>query len=687
MQRLIFESSPAWIAVCLIAGGGYAWLLYSGSVPWGKTLNRLLFALRALLAFVLALLLLSPILRQITRLTEKPRVVILRDDSESIRQVLDSSRRTGLVSRVEEFRQALAGKGFEVMVQGLEEETSEAFVRRTSDLQGALRKTAEANEGRNVAAVVLVSDGIYNSGLSPLHSSYPFSVWTVGAGDTSSRADLAICGLTYNKIAYQGNRFPLRAEVLLRGYRDKQLELEVRQGEKVVSRQSVASGSREFVPVDFLLEASEKGLQRYEVRLAAEASEANRLNNRATAFVDVVEGRKSIVLISPAPHPDIKALRSVVEQNANYEFKLHIPTVQELPEEFWNTPKADLVVLFQCPDRKGITRDAVNRLGTAGAVLYCLGPDTDLRQLALTEVIGWEKTPLQWDDVTPVWDPSFSSWSVEKDLAVFSRYPPVSVPFGNAVFTTDVETVLRQRVGSLATEKPLLVVRNDAKSKRAVLLGNGIWRWRLAEYAENNNTEVFDEMMGKLIQYLATPDDRRRFRSNPVQNEFSDADVVVFDSQVYNELYEQVFGNIINLEVRNEIGETTKFSYITSPGSTRYRIGSLPEGVYRYSASTTVAGKPEMVTGQFQVVRQNIESQNLQADFGLLRSLSAQTGGRFYRLEQSEDMVQALATLEARSVIHSEEAYRPLINLKWVFFVLLAMVSVEWFVRKYFGGY
>jgi hypothetical protein len=94
-----------------------------------------------------------------------------------------------------------------------------------------------------------------------------------------------------------------------------------------------------------------------------------------------------------------------------------------------------------------------------------------------------------------------------------------------------------------------------------------------------------------------------------------------------------------------------------------------------------------MVTGQFQVVRQNIESQNLQADFGLLRSLSAQTGGRFYRLEQSEDMVQALATLEARSVIHSEEAYRPLINLKWVFFVLLAMVSVEWFVRKYFGGY
>ncbi len=687
MQRLIFESSPAWIIVCLMAGAGYAWLLYSGSVPWGKNLNRVLFGLRAVLAFFLALLLLSPILRQITRLIERPRIVIVQDDSESIRQALDTGMRTSLAAQIEQLRQSLGEKGFDVSLRGLDNENLSTFRNPVSDLQGALHETAGNNEGRNIAAVVLVSDGIYNSGLSPLYSAYPFPVWAVGVGDTTSRADLAIRNLTYNKIAYQGNRFPLRAEIVLRGYRDKQLDLEVRQGDKVVAKQSINSGNREFIQADFLLEASEKGLQRYEVRLIPDPLESNRLNNRATAFVDVVEGRKSIVVVAPSPHPDIKALRSVVEQNANYEFRLHIPRVQELPQEFWTEAKADLVIFFQSPDRRGLTRDAVNRLVNAPAVLYCLGPESDLRQLASAGIIAWEKMPVQWDDVTPLWDPSFSSWAIEKDLSIFNLYPPVSVPFGNAVFTADVETVLKQRVGSLTTDKPLLVVRNDARSKRAVLLGNGIWRWRLAEYGENQSSEVFDEMMGKLIQYLATPDDRRRFRSNPVQNEFSDAEVVVFDSQVYNELYEQVFGNTINLDVRNEKNETTRFSYITSPGSTRYRIGSLSEGVYRYSASTTVAGKPEVVSGQFQVVRQNIEAQNLQADFGLLRNLASQTGGKFFRLDQSEQLARQLTSLEARSVIHSEEAYKPLINLKLVFFLLLAMVSAEWFMRKYFGGY
>ena len=86
-------------------------------------------------------------------------------------------------------------------------------------------------------------------------------------------------------------------------------------------------------------------------------------------------------------------------------------------------------------------------------------------------------------------------------------------------------------------------------------------------------------------------------------------------------------------------------------------------------------------------MQRQAELQNLTADFDLLRRLSKNTGGAFYPLANVDALKTELQQHEAKTIIHSEEAYNALINLKWVFFVLLAMVSVEWFARKYFGSY
>jgi hypothetical protein len=46
-----------------------------------------------------------------------------------------------------------------------------------------------------------------------------------------------------------------------------------------------------------------------------------------------------------------------------------------------------------------------------------------------------------------------------------------------------------------------------------------------------------------------------------------------------------------------------------------------------------------------------------------------------------------LTVKEAQAIIRSDEKYDALINLKWIFFILLAMISVEWFLRKFYGSY
>ena len=219
------------------------------------------------------------------------------------------------------------------------------------------------------------------------------------------------------------------------------------------------------------------------------------------------------------------------------------------------------------------------------------------------------------------------------------------------------------------------------------MLGEGIWRWKLNEYDRTENSAAFDEVFGKLIQYLSTTDDKRKFRSYPIQQEFSDTESVVFESQAYNAIFEPVYGNTINIELIDEQGKKLNYSYATSPGNSRYQIGGLKEGVYRYRAKTTLDQKPEEVRGEFAVVKRQTELQNLTADFDLLKFLSANTGGKFYRGTDTEGLKTELQKAEAKSVIHSEETYDTLINLKWVFALLVLLATFEWTLRKYLGSY
>ena len=294
----------------------------------------------------------------------------------------------------------------------------------------------------------------------------------------------------------------------------------------------------------------------------------------------------------------------------------------------------------------------------------------------------------QRDEVQAVINPDFHDLGFSDDINTYvSRFPPVQVPFGKFSFPLTAKTVLYQRIGSVVTNRPLLYTVEDDRQKVAVLSGEGIWKWRLSEFQETEKTNAFDELFSKLLQYLSTQDDRRKFRSFPLQHEFTSDGPVVIESQVYNDLFEPMYGNAIDIELRDEQGKVTNYRYVIGPGNSRYRIGGLKEGVYRFKASTDLRGKKEEVRGEFLIAEQNQESQNLTADFALLRTLADNTGGKFYKLNDAQKLAADLSKTSIKGVIHSEESFNPLINLKWVFFLLLAIASLEWFTRKYMGSY
>jgi hypothetical protein len=692
MQRLLFESSPLLIFLCAGAGLCYAYLLYRSKHTWSKIVNRILFGLRAVLVFFLAVLLLGPVLKLITNQFEKPTWVYLVDSSASVAEVIDSVGREKLNQDLNASRQAIDDLGYESKVFDLSgnEINNSVFNAPASDLNRGIQHVINQFEGRNLAGIVLVSDGIYNSGASPAYAPVRVPVYTLGVGDTTARIDVVLKNVAFNKVAYQGNKFPVRAQVLLQGIDNQNVAVSISKDGKVVNTLSKESLNKSFVEFDFQLDAKEKGIQRYDVSVRPIVGETNLRNNNSSIFIEVVEGKKKIVLIAPAPHPDIKALKSVVEKNSNYEFIVHIPGVAEADAALLKPGAAELFIFHQVIDNSGKTAALFQTLYKSNAsVLLMIGSNSNLRQLAAYQIpIQFESFGGQWDDVTPVVNSNFRDFSFSDNTnGIFARYPPADVPFGKFTWPATASVLLYQRIGSIATDRPLLMVWPDNNRKISVLIGEGLWRWRLNEFSDTGNTVAFDELFSKLVQYLSTLEDKRKFRSFPLQNEFSDSEPVVIESQVYNDLFELVYGNTIKLDVRNESGAVTNYNYVISPGSARYRIGGLKEGVYRFTASTVVNDKTETVNGQFLVRAQNLEAQNLTADFGLLRSVAQQSGGKFYPSAQINQLTTDLQQVKAASLIHTEETFNQLINLKWVFFLLLTLISAEWFMRKYLGGY
>ena len=694
--QLLFDNSPWLLIPCMLVGAAYALLLYIKSrgfryASWGRQVNYLLTGLRFLLVSLLCLLFVGPFIKQIKNTLEEPIVVFAVDNSASVPAV-DSTGITDLKSALQQAATELGEQDYTLDIrtyEGLQNIDSLRFDHPSSDLGHLLNTIASDYEGRNLASVVLFSDGIYNQGVSPTYRPYNFRVNAVGLGDTIPKQDINVQNVYFNKIAYQGNKFPMVAEVANTGFEGQTARVTVsRRGQVVASKLLRFDPRRDVNTIEFLLEAEVEGMQRYEVRVQALEGEFTEQNNVSQAYVEVIEGKENILLLAAAPHPDIKAIRAAIETNKNYELRSLILSLEEADAQELAKTQYDLVIFHQLPSPR--SNPIVNQyLQGAGASLFIVGSQTDL--LALSDnnpLINISAVNNDRDEVRAVYNNAFSGFRVEDDIqAILEDFLPLSVPFGRIALKNNPEVLLYQKVGSVETSKPLLAVGDVEGKKVAVMLGEGLWQWRLQEFAKNENTQAFDGLISKLTQYLSAKEDKRRFKVYPEKDVFEDTEPVVFETEIYNEIYEEIFGYEVSLKLTDENGETRDYSYITNESNTRYRISNLGEGIYQFTASINMDGEQMRSQGEFTVRSLQIEALNLTANHQLLRELSNSSGGQFFDREDIPNMAEQLQTQEAKGKIYTSEAYLPIINLKWLFFVLLLLVSAEWGIRKYMGSY
>ena len=692
MERsaLILEHSPWFVLLCLLVGALVAFLLYRRPGPWGKKVNYLLTVFRFVLVSILCFLLVGPILKQFKNRVEKPSVVLAIDNSLSLGEVTDSVALRQDLQRVWDLGTSLADLNHEVeyrsLESSLEPDNSLSFNHPQTSLNQLLTKIQTDYEGRNLEAVVLFSDGIHNQGLSPVFVPYRFPVHAMGWGDTIPQKDVRIKALHYNKIAYQGNDFMVRAEILNEGFQNQPIQVKIFENGRLLQTKNLnLTSSPQLLETDFRIEAARKGLKDFRVEIQALTDEFTLNNNVRNAYIDIIEGQRKILLAARSPHPDIKAIKSALENNQNYQVDLYISDISN-PE----SQEYDLLILHQL-SRLEASRVAVisNMLQAGAPVWHILGSRSNIPRFnSENELLEIIPINLQRDQVTALFNNGFSKFQLSPSLQeMIPRINPLNVPFANYKLSGGAEVLLNQKVGNLGTDNPLLVVMDDGDTKTAVLIGEGIWQWRLQDYDFNQSFTLFDEFVSKLVQYLSTNEDKSRFKVYPVTGEFHINEPVRLETEVYNEIYEETYGHTIDLNLRSSDGQVSSYSYTISEGNSQYRISDLPAGAYSYNASTTVEGEVLTSRGQFSITELQLEFLNLTADHQLLRSLSSKTNGRFFNTNQWDSLNSLLLDKPAQGMIYSEEAFLPLIKWPWAFAILLLLVSTEWFLRKFYGSY
>ena len=203
------EYSLWWIIPIIVFSSAIAWFVYFfAKNSFSKKQTIVLLTLRLLGIFLLLFLLLNPIIRKKTNVTEKPIIVIAQDNSSSITKTKDSSfYKNEYIKSLLNLSESL-NKDFNTKIYSFGSQTNVTskfdFNDYQTDIAQALNDIQNEYFNQNLAAIVLASDGINNYGNNPLNAldKIPCPIYTIAMGDTNKRKDLSITSLRYNEISY-----------------------------------------------------------------------------------------------------------------------------------------------------------------------------------------------------------------------------------------------------------------------------------------------------------------------------------------------------------------------------------------------------------------------------------------------------------------------------------------------------
>ncbi|HTN46951.1 MAG TPA: vWA domain-containing protein [Flavipsychrobacter sp.] len=631
-------------------------------------------ALRAAVVFLTCILLLTPLIIVKKNDTQKPVVLFLQDNSESIATALHRDS-VGYRKNAEELLKKLGGD-YRVVKWGfgntVQKDTLFDYRQPATNISQAITEAIEYYGQQNLGAVILATDGRFNEGSNPPFQdlAYQGSLYTVAIGDSAMQKDLRVSAVYANKTVLLNSQFEIKADLVAdgcEGYHDRVRLREVNGGTSEDEPLNITTEAFDKT-VAFTVKADRIGLHHYVIEAPEVEGEANTNNNRKDIFVEVVSEKKNILLLAAAPHPDINAIRDALSGLESYA--LTIKTADAIPADLSGY---QIIILHALP--AGNQSQTVKK-----PVWYIVGNGTNIAPINQAQVATLNVNTLNLQNNFAQYNTSFNAFTLPPNIhAVMDKIPPLASPAGTVQPAANALVLFSSR----SSKQPLWLLE-QRREPQALLIGEGLWRWRMYEYRYFKSHQVVDELIRQTISFLAANVNEVPFRVELSKYIWSDRETVSFGAYLLNASNEHVNTPDVQLVVADSAGNKQSYDFEKSGDAYKINIGTRSSGTYSYTAKTIYDGKSYTASGSFSVQNMPVEMMESGANYPMLYALAKKYNGSLVPSGQITSLYDSIRLNNIiKPVIQSREETIPLVDWKWYFFLILLFAVAEWLLRKY----
>jgi hypothetical protein len=599
----------------------------------------------------------------------------------------------------------------------------------TTNLSDGLLNRITDKEAERIAAV-LVSDGQHNEGSSPLGTAKMLGnrqipVYTVVVGSTALPDDIAILNVKTPPSVFYKDR--VKGEVVLKDDMPpgRPFTVKIECAGQVVWEKKMSTEQTHLrsVPFDFpvqtLIEkvatSREKGIEVLNQPLTFHASvspvdgEKEKSNNEADFSLHAIMQRRKVLILDGRPRWEVRYLRNLFDRDDQWEVNA---LVADRGNEGWTRGKNigqfpgdketlfsyDLIVFGEVPrqflnklEEQEWIRDFVAKRG--GGMLVIDGRRGHISNFVGTPLeplfpVDWKAaettkpTSLKLTDVGA--KKAFLQIAAEADRNADTwagLQAPHWVAPVRALPTSEVllEAVIGER------KVPALVSRRFGAGKVLFSGFDESWRWRY-EVADLFHQRYWNQIVREIMEPPFT----------------------VRDSRVSLNVGKLVYGPEESIDIRARLRDADGRPLVNTgaealiyrdgkrvatvklagdenaAGLFQGQVAALPGGSYEVRVRAEGAPEPDgTLKTEFKVQpREAGELAVLNANEELLQKMAAQSGGEFFREEEARELVGRLEPLSRERVFESDTA---LWQSWWWFAPLVALLTLEWILRKWTG--
>lgn len=664
-----------YIAFAFILSVLVAYFQYFFKVKNKPKLHYWLAYLKAISLFLLGLLLINPKTKNTKTENIKPVLSVLVDNSLSTKHFEQEKRVTNFIELVKKHNKL--NKKFDINFfsfgKAIDVLDSLTFNETQTNISKAIQSVNSLYKN-NLGATILLSDGNQTFGNDYEFMNSEKAVFPVVLGDTTHYQDLRISQLNVNKYSYIKNKFPVEVLLFYDGNKDVSSVFTISKGgRKVFSKKVSFSKNNNTQTITANLTSNKEGIQYYSAGIGRIKNEKNTKNNYKNFSVEVINEQTKVLILSSILHPDLGALKKSIESNKQRKVDIR------LTNKFKSKDVSDYqLVIFYQPN--GSFKNAFQNRKSNYIVIS--GTKTDWNFINSLK-IGFSKQAIyQSENYGAVYNPKFLTF-MQKDIR-FHNFPPLKDRFGEVKVGQQAQTLLYQKMVGVVTKNPLLATFEQEEKKMAVIFGEGIWKWRSASFREEQSFELFDEFVSNLVQFVVSNKKRKRLEVD-VKRIYPANSSIVISAQYLDKNYRFDNRAILQLSITNTNTKEKKIVPFTLVNNSyQVNVEGLKAGDYSYKVS--VGGQNMNSYGKFKVENYQVEEQFTSANTQKLQKLADKTGGTLcFKHKEQQLFEQLIADKKYYTTQKSTIKQENLINWKWMLFFIVVLLSLEWFLRKYFG--